>query len=233
MTSPGRNFEPVVVKAAVLAIGVVVVRTLDDAFIHPAAGVGAGDHLLSGLVPVAAGLTAAAVILRTRGWARSFAALMAGFWGLVASMELFIESGPEHGGLQPDDLSAILSLVAGFLLVGAFGYFAWRSESRGRNVASRSARRSLAAVALTVAAFVLVFPLGLGYMATHYAGPGLSSAPDLGVPVEHVEFPSSDGLELTGWYVPTQNGAVVVVLPGVRASTMRGCSPATATASCW
>jgi len=94
MTSPGRNFEPVVVKAAVLAIGVVVVRTLDDAFIHPAAGLGAGDHLLSGLVPVAAGVTAAAVILRTRGRLRSFAALLAGFWGLVASMELFIESGP-------------------------------------------------------------------------------------------------------------------------------------------
>ena len=57
-------------------------------------------------------------------------------------------------------------------------------------------------------------PLGVGYFATHSAGQGITAEPDVGVPSERVEFASSDGLQLTGWYAPTRNGAVVLVLPG-------------------
>ena len=39
-------------------------------------------------------------------------------------------------------------------------------------------------------------------------------AAELGVPYEDVAFTTSDGLRLEGWYVPTKNGATVVVIPG-------------------
>jgi len=210
---PRRARERAIVLLAITAIGLVVIRALDDAFLHPAAGLGAGDHLLSGLVPVAVGAAAATVISRTRRGPRSFAALMAGFWGLVGSMELFIERGP-RGGLQVDDVSGILSLVAGVVLLCTFVYFASTSASRGRSRATRSLRRGATAVGLVVAAFLVVFPLGIGYLATHFAGEGITAAPDLGVPVERVEFSSTEGLQLTGWYAHTRNGAVVLIHPG-------------------
>src|SRR5262249_57877238 len=37
---------------------------------------------------------------------------------------------------------------------------------------------------------------------------------DLGVPYEDVEFRTSDGLLLEGWYVRSRNGAAVISFPG-------------------
>ena len=210
---PARSREQTVVLVAVVAIGLVVVRALDDAFLQPAPGLGPGDHLLGGLVPVVVGAVAAAVVRRTRRGFRSWATLLAGVWGLVGSMELFLERGP-RAGLQADDVSAALSLVAGVVLLGAFGFFASVSPSRGRNRATRSLRRVATAVGLVLATYAVALPLGVAYYATHYSGEGIMTAPDLDAPVEHVEFESSDGLRLTGWYVPTQNGAAVLIHPG-------------------
>ncbi len=210
---PKRSREQTVVILAVAAIGLVVIRALDDAFLQPAVAVGHWDHLLGGLVPAVIGSAAAAVIWRTRRGLRSFATLLAGGWGLAGSMELFIESGP-RGGLQADDVSGILSLVAGVFLVGAFVYFASVSTSRGRRRATRVLRRGATAVGLVVAAYAVMLPLGVDYLATHYAGAGITSAPDIGAVTERVEFSSSEGLEITGWYAPTRNGAVVLILPG-------------------
>lgn len=38
--------------------------------------------------------------------------------------------------------------------------------------------------------------------------------PDLGLPVEEVEFAGGEGLVMRGWYVPPQNGATVILLHG-------------------
>ena len=37
---------------------------------------------------------------------------------------------------------------------------------------------------------------------------------DLGAAHEDVSFTTSDGLRLEGWFVPSQNGATVIVVPG-------------------
>ena len=210
---PKRSREQTVALVAITAIGLVVIRAIDDAFLQPSAGVGHTDHLLHALASVVIGALMGAVIWRTRRGLRTLTALLAGGWGLVGSLELFLESGP-RGGIQADDVSGILSLVAGAVLVCTFVYFACVSVSRGRRKATRVVRRGATAVGLFVAAYAIGLPLGVGYMATHYADKGITAEPDLGVPSERVEFASSDGLQLTGWYAPTQNGAVVLVLPG-------------------
>ena len=210
---PKRSREQTVVLLTITAIGLVVIRGLDDAFLQPAAGVGHTDHLLHGTASVVIGALMGAVIWRTRRGLRSLTALLAGVWGLVGSLELFLEKGP-RGGIQADDVSGILSLVAGGVLVCGFVYFATVSVSRGRRKVTRVVRRGATAVVLVFAAHWIALPLGVAYFATHSAGEGITAQPDLGVPTERVEFASSDGLQLTGWYAPTQNGAVVLVLPG-------------------
>ena len=39
-------------------------------------------------------------------------------------------------------------------------------------------------------------------------------SPDLGAPYENVEFTTSDGLRLKGWYIASKNGAAVIAVPG-------------------
>jgi fermentation-respiration switch protein FrsA (DUF1100 family) len=67
--------------------------------------------------------------------------------------------------------------------------------------------------ALCFAAFV-VFPIGYAYVGTHAARPPVEDI-DLGsATVENVELHTSDGLTLEGSYVPSENGAAVIVAFG-------------------
>ena len=52
-------------------------------------------------------------------------------------------------------------------------------------------------------------------MVTHSARAYVPSA-ELGTAYEDVAFMTSDGLRLEGWYVPTKNGATVIVFPGAQ-----------------
>jgi fermentation-respiration switch protein FrsA (DUF1100 family) len=62
------------------------------------------------------------------------------------------------------------------------------------------------------AAFVLV-PVAVAIVATHVARAPVPR-PQLGATPEGVRFAASDGLALAGWYVPSRNGAAVIVAPG-------------------
>ena len=54
----------------VLGVVVIALHVLDDSFLQPAPGTSAGDHLISGLVPLAVLATAAWVYPRVRGGRR-------------------------------------------------------------------------------------------------------------------------------------------------------------------
>ena len=74
-------------------------------------------------------------------------------------------------------------------------------------------RRAPLGVAGVLALFLVLLPIGLGYVTTHTARSVVP--PDhLGVPHEDVRFTTADGLELEGWYVPSRNGAAVIAFPG-------------------
>ena len=89
----------------------------------------------------------------------------------------------------------------------------WRSRRRTGNLAWRYARRALYVLAaLFVAGFVL-FPISLSYVVTHVA-PADVPAANLGAPYEDVQFTTSDGFLLKGWYVPSKNRAAVISFPG-------------------
>ncbi len=70
--------------------------------------------------------------------------------------------------------------------------------------------------ALALAAAVLVLSLGIAVAATNVPRTALGSETpaDRGLAFEAVEFPATDGVTLSGWYLPSQNGAAVVLLHG-------------------
>ncbi len=68
-----------------------------------------------------------------------------------------------------------------------------------------------------VVAYVVGFPIVMAVYSTHppRASLGSSTPADRGLAdYRDVEFPASDGVRLSGWYVPSHNGAAVVVLHG-------------------
>jgi fermentation-respiration switch protein FrsA (DUF1100 family) len=70
-------------------------------------------------------------------------------------------------------------------------------------------------VALVAGLFV-VFPVAVATMATNVPRPALGGATpaDEGLSYEDVAFRAADGVELSAWYVPSRNGAAVVVRHG-------------------
>ena len=97
------------------AVGVIAVHVLDDSFIQPEDGTSAGDHLVSGLVPLAAlGIAAAAYPRLRAGW-RATLALFLGIFGIVAGLEGWHYT--REVGASGDDYTGLVALPAGVVLL--------------------------------------------------------------------------------------------------------------------
>jgi uncharacterized membrane protein len=195
-----------------IAVGVIALHVVDDSFVQPQPGTSAGDHLVSGLVPLAVLALAAAVYPRLRGGARSTIALLLGVFGIAAGIEAFYYT--RHVGPSGDDFTGLLCLPAGIALLAVGLVTLWTTRRRDGAVAVRLLRRAgIGVVALIVAMFV-AFPIGYSYVATHVARPPVEDI-DLGsAAVEDIQLHTSDGLTLEGSYVPSENGAAVIVAFG-------------------
>ena len=193
-----------------IGIALVAVHVLDDNFVQPQPGMSPGDHIVSGLVPLALLGLAAWAYPRLRGGRRGALALIVGPLAIAAGSEGFYytrELGPSG-----DDFTGLLCLPAGVLLLvlGAVGL--WRTRRTEGSLWWRYPRRALIAFAAVVPAFVVV-SIGIGYGTTH-TGRAVVPPDRLGVAHENVRFKTADGLELAGWYVPSKNGAAVIAFPG-------------------
>ncbi len=116
------------VALARLAIGVVALHVVDDNFLQPNPGTSAGDHLVSGLVPLAVLVAAGAFYGRLRAGARATTALLLGFFGVLAGTEaIHYTMGVGPSG---DDYTGLLSIPAGLALIGLGAVTLWRSRRR-------------------------------------------------------------------------------------------------------
>jgi dienelactone hydrolase len=200
-------------ECGLFLIGVVAIalHVLDDSFLQPSPGTSAGDHLVSGLIPLAVLAIAAWSYPRLRGGRRGAMALMFGVLGIVAGIEAVHYTAKV--GASGDDFTGLLAIPAGLLLLGLGAITLWRTRRTTGNRPWRYLRRLLlGATGVAILLFVLA-PLSAGYLFTHLGRPVVPNA-KLGVPYEHVSFTTSDGLELFGWYVPSKNGAAVIAFPG-------------------
>jgi uncharacterized protein len=189
-------------KALRLGIALIALHVVDDTFIQPNPGTAAGDHLVSGLVPLALLALAAWAIPRLRGAWQGALAIALGLGGVAAGIEAV--SGARVSG---DDFTGLLALLAGVGLIGLGAAAVWRDRSRS------VLRRIAYGVGGLLAVALLVFPVGLGYVFSHVSREEVP-APRLGAAHEDVSFETSDGLTLRGWYVPSRNGAAVIAFPG-------------------
>jgi hypothetical protein len=197
----------------VLAAAAISLHIADDNFFQPEPGTFASDHAASGLVPLTLALAAGAALLsgRIRAGSRAAVALLLGLFGVIGGIEAAYYA--HAGALSGDDYSGMLSTVAGFLLLGSGVLMLWRTRRSDDSLRRRYLRRSLIAAAVLGSAFLFLFPAVLAYVVTHTAGAGVPTA-TLGVAPEDVAFTTTDGLRLQGWFVPSRNGATVIVFPG-------------------
>ena len=171
-----------------------------SAFDHPGA-----------LVPLGLVVGFAAFYPRLRAGARAALALVFGIFGIASGIEAAYYT--LNGGPSGDDFTGWLSLVAGIVLVALGIVTLWRTRRTDDRLWWRYLRRALLLVAAFVVASWILFPLVIAQVVTHTARAHVPT-PDLGAAHEDVSFTTSDGLRLEGWFVPSKNGATVIVVPG-------------------
>jgi alpha/beta superfamily hydrolase len=197
-----------------LAMAAAAVWVLDDAYWHREPGTSPDDHLASGLVPVAAATAIAVAYPRLRPGARAAAALVAGPLMIVAG----VVDGVRHvavDALGGDDLTAIVCGLAGAVLLGLGAALLWRSRRLDERPLRRYARRALVGLVATLAGVFVVLPVAFAIVTNHKARAPVARA-ELGRPYVDVSLRTGDELRLAGWYVPSRNGAAVIVFPGRR-----------------
>ncbi|HXV95334.1 MAG TPA: alpha/beta fold hydrolase [Gaiellaceae bacterium] len=188
-----------------------VLHVLDDGFFQPEPGTSAGDNVLYVSVFVGVLVAAALVYPRVRPGAR---AAIAGITGVACLAYAVVAVAEAFGqGLAGHDYTALLLLPAGIALLALAGATLWRYRRTGGSRTRRYLRRAgIAAVAVLLAALVAQ-PLALAIGLTHRPRAEVKPA-DLGRPYEEVTLTTEDGLDLAAWYVPSENGAAVIVFPG-------------------
>ena len=211
--APGRIGAALRTEAGLarLALGIAALHVVDDNFLQPQPGTSAADHLVGGLVQAGLLVLFAWAYPRLRPGLRGALAI---FVGLFIAIMGIGEAGyyTRENGPSGDDYTGLLAIPAGVLLVGIGLVTLWRSR-KGGSVARRYLRRALLTVAFLLCAYMVVYPVSEVYVVTH-AARAYVPTPQLGTAYEDVSFTTSDGLRLEGWYVPTKNGATVIVIPG-------------------
>jgi dienelactone hydrolase len=194
-----------------IGTALVALHVADDTLMQPPAGTSAVDHLASGLIPL--GLLGAAAVLYARlgSGAQGLLALATGLFGIVTATEAVYYAS--EVGPSGDDFTGLLAVPAGLGLICLGAVTLWRGRRLDQPRPLRYGKRALVAAGSALVVATVVFPIALGYVMTHVATAGVPEA-DLGAAYEDVTFTTTDELQLEGWYVPSRNGAAVVVFPG-------------------
>ena len=200
-----------------LAIGVVALHVVNDNYLQTRPGTSPGDHLASGLVPVAVLALIAAVYPRLPAAGRAATAMTVG--GLAIGIGFPGAYYMLDGSASGAHYSGLVAISAGVALVLGGPVTLWKARRSGGTRRRRYLRRALATAVGALSAiglgYFVVAPIAFSYGYTHIGRTGASA--DLGVPHESVTIRTSDGLELAASYVPSENRAAIVVFPGASA----------------
>jgi uncharacterized protein len=199
------------------AAGLIGLHVVDDSFVQPQPGTSATDHLASGLIPLALLALMAWAYPRVRPGARAAFALALVLPAALSGAEAIYYGNKT--GLAGDDYTGLLALAAAPVLLALGVSTLWTSRRLGDKLAWRYTRRLLQTAGVFVALSLLAIPLAIAYVGSHVARAEVPQA-RLGAAHEDVMLETADGLELEGWYVPSRNGAAVIVFPG-RTGTQR------------
>ena len=192
------------------ATAVAMLHALDDAFLNRQPGVDLGQHALAAVISLAVGVAAMVAFPRLRPGFRAALGLVFGTLATTnGAMHVvhIAKDGPAHS-----DLTGVLALIAGIVLIGLGLSIPWLHRGEG----AHTTRRRWVNRGIAVAAGVLVFYAGLyptaaAIVPTHKYREPIPATPS---GYEAVQFDASDGPRLSGWYAPSRNGAAVLLVHG-------------------
>jgi hypothetical protein len=197
-----------------LATALVALPIIDDNFVQTEPGTSAGDHLASGLVPLAVLALVAAIYPWLRAGLRAATSLVLGALSFAVGVPgaYFLLDGTAQG----DHYTALLAFVGATIFLALGPVILWRARRRGgslrRRYLLRASSVAIAVVAVPLAFVLLIFPIAMPYVYVHT---GKSTPiPELGVGQIPARVVTSDELELEAAYVPSRNGAAVIVFAG-------------------
>lgn len=203
-----QDWETVAFRSATV---VALLHAIDDAFVNRQPGVALGQHALAAAIALAGGIAAIVVFPQLRPGLRAGVALVFGVLAIV--------NGALHAahiyldGAAASDYTGVLAMAAGVVLVALGIVIPFRHRRDGtRTRRRRWVNRVVAVLAGFVILYVFVAPVGVAIVQTHKHREPIGNPPSTSY--EPVEFLASDGLRLSGWYLPSQNRAAVVVVHG-------------------
>jgi len=188
-----------------VALALALVHAFDDAFVHRGPGLGLGQHAVAGLIALAAGIGGALAFPSLRPGLR--AALAFSFGGLALVNGMLHVIHVEHHGAAGSDVTGVLAVAAGLALLGLAIAIPWRHRGEGTWKS-----RSLAVPAGLLGTLFVLGPISLGIVASHKWREPVGDPPSAAY--RDVSFKASDGLDIAGWYRPSENGAAVVLVHG-------------------
>ena len=191
------------------AASVAALHVLDGAFVDRWHGESAGRGAPAAILAVLFAGAAAFVWPRLPRGPRALSALVAGLITSVAGAlsVATVAAGSAEGGAP----SGLLLVPAGVVMLACAAAAMRHAPPRSRP--ERWTRRAAGVVAVALSLMWIVMPVGVALVA-ECKPRGAVRADALGLPHEEVAFRSSDGLRLAGWYVPSRNGAAIVIVHG-------------------
>jgi hypothetical protein len=193
------------------ATAIALLHALDDALVGRQAGVGADQHLLAALIAAALGTLAIVAFPRLRPGFRAVLALVFGVMTLANAVQHVIHIAGD--GPARSDVTGAAAAIAGVALVALALWVPFRH--RGEGAGTRGMRwinRAVAVVSAVVVAYFVVMPVVVAIVSTHKYREPIGAPPSAAY--RPVTFTASDGLKLSGWYVPSRNRAAVIVVHG-------------------
>jgi uncharacterized protein len=199
-----RSGEPLIFGLATL---LVLAHALDDAFVHRGPGIGLGQHALAGAIALVAAVGGLLAFPSLRPGLRAALAFCFGALAIVNGTLHVIHV--QKYGAGGSDVTGALAVVGGAVLVGLAVAIPWRHRGAG----SRPwLGRAVAVPGFAIGAFFVLAPIGAGIVASHKWREPVGEPPSAAY--RDVSFEASDGLDIEGWYRPSENGATVLVVHG-------------------
>src|SRR4051794_14157091 len=182
---------------------------LDAAFLDGWAGESARRGTPAAVLAVGFAVAAYFVWPRLPRGPRALVALTAGLVWIIAGGLSISEllAGDSEGGAW----SGLLLMPAGLVMLACA--VASLRRSPPRRPLERWGRRAIGALAVVLSLMWIVMPVGVALFATGKPRDAVPAGA-LGLAHRNVSFRSTDGLRLAGWYVPSRNGAAVVLVHG-------------------
>ena len=205
-----RRWSPLCVR---IALGVIAAHVIVDSFVDLRPGVARTDHLISGVVPLLALGSLAAVAPRLRAGALAALSALLGVAVTIGTVGAHAAAAV-RGDLGPAAITGVVAAVAGTGLVLAGAVVAYLSRRREGARRNRIARRVTITLALVLMTLLGAAPIGAAYVVANRSGP-VHTVADLGAPHHNVTLRTAEGLSLQAAYVPSHNGAAIILFPGV------------------